>query len=164
MFEHAMLLNTEDELPAAPPGSGADSGFDIDHAAVRRKGRDLSIVTYGGSLPRCLDAAQSLAATGIEAEVLDLRVLRPLDREAIAATLARTRRLLVVDEGWKTCSLAAEIIAIANEDAFYDLDAPPARVCSAEVPMPYARHLEEAALPNPGRIVAAARALVEGTR
>ncbi|WP_395702796.1 alpha-ketoacid dehydrogenase subunit beta [Aquabacterium sp.] len=156
IFEHALLLGAEAPLPdPAPP-------VDITQAALRRSGRDLGIVTYGGSLPRCLAAAERLAAEGIEAEVLDLRVLRPLDRAAIAALVARTHRLLVVDEGWKTCSLAAEIIAIANEEAFYALDAPPRRVCSAEVPIPYARQLEDAALPNVERIVAAARALVAG--
>ncbi|WP_284614789.1 alpha-ketoacid dehydrogenase subunit beta [Aquabacterium humicola] len=155
IFEHALLLNAEDELPDPPPP------VDIERAALRRSGRDLSLVTYGGSLPRCLEAAQQLAAEGIEAEVLDLRVLRPLDRAAITATVQRTRRVLVVDEGWKTCGLAAELIASVVEGAFYELDAPPARVCSVEVPMPYARHLEEAALPNVARIVEAAHALVQ---
>ena len=151
IFEHAMLLNTDGELDETPAPA------DIRHAAVRRAGRHLSLITYGGSLPRCLDAATQLAAEGIDAEVLDLRVLRPLDSEAIVATVGRTRRAVVVDEGWKTCSLAAEIMAIVTERAFYDLDAPPARVCSAEVPMPYAKHLEEAALPGVQRIVDAAR-------
>lgn len=154
LFEHALLLNVEGEL-----GSEA-APVDIAHAAVRRAGRDLSLVTYGGSLPRCLAAATALAAEGIDAEVLDLRTLRPLDVRAIADSVRRTRRLVVVDEGWKTCSLAAEIMATAVEQAFYELDAPPARVCSAEVPMPYAKHLEDAALPNPGRIMQAARELV----
>ncbi|MGM9488268.1 alpha-ketoacid dehydrogenase subunit beta [Ideonella sp. YS5] len=151
LFEHALLLNVEGELPGAP------EPVDIAHAAVRREGRDLSLVTYGGSLPRCLAAAQELAALGIEAEVLDLRVLRPLDREAIASTVRRTRRLLVVDEGWRTGSLAAEVMATVIETAFYELDAPPSRVCSEEVPIPYAKHLEDAALPNVQRIVHAAR-------
>ncbi len=154
VFEHAMLLNAEGEL------GGDAAPVDITRAALRREGRDVSLVTYGGSLPRCLDAARRLAAEGIEAEVLDLRVLRPLDREAVAGTVRRTRRLVVVDEGWKTCSLAAEIVAVAVETAFLDLDAAPARVCSEEVPMPYARHLEEAALPGVERIVDAVRALV----
>jgi pyruvate dehydrogenase E1 component beta subunit len=154
IFEHALLLNTEGELPD-PPGTVALEG-----AAVRRTGRDLSLITYGGSLPRCLAAAAQLATEGIEAEVLDLRCLRPLDVSAIAASVRRTRRALVVDEGWKTCGLAAEVMALLIEQVFYELDAPPARVCSAEVPMPYAKHLEDAALPNAARIVEAARALV----
>ena len=151
LFEHALLLNLEGELAGEP------QPVDIAHAAVRREGRDLSLLTYGGSLPRCLAAAEELAAQGIEAEVLDLRVLRPLDREAVAATVRRTRRAVVVDEGWRTGSLAAELMATVMEAAFYELDAPPARVCSAEVPIPYARHLEDAALPNVPRIVQAAR-------
>jgi pyruvate dehydrogenase E1 component beta subunit len=151
IFEHALLLNAAGELDGEP------MPVDIHCAAVRRAGSDLTLVTYGGSLPRCLAAADELAASGIEAEVLDLRVLRPLDADAIAASLARTRRAVVVDEGWKTCSLAAEVMATIVERAFYELDAPPARVCSAEVPIPYAKHLEEAALPGVARIVAAAR-------
>jgi pyruvate dehydrogenase E1 component beta subunit len=155
IFEHAMLLNTDGELPEPPPAVA------LEGAAVRRHGSDLSLITYGGSLPRCLVAASQLASEGIEAEVLDLRCLRPLDVAAIAASVRRTRRALVVDEGWKTCSLAAEIMALLIEQVFFELDAPPARVCSTEVPMPYAKHLEDAALPNAARIVEAARALVQ---
>ncbi|MFZ5539566.1 MAG: alpha-ketoacid dehydrogenase subunit beta [Pseudomonadota bacterium] len=153
IFEHAQLYNLEGELADPPPA------VDIAHAAVRRAGRDLSIVTYGGSLPRALAAAEELARAGIDAEVLDLRVLRPLDWDAIVASVAKTHRALVVDEGWKTCSLAAEVMAGIVERAFYELDAPPARVCTEEVPIPYAKHLEDAALPMPPKIVAAAKAL-----
>ena len=151
VFEHAMLLGMEGEL-------AADAGpVDIDHAAVRRDGTALSLITYGGSLPKCLAAADELAREGIDAEGLDLRTLRPLDVDAIVATVTKTRRAVVVDEGWKTCSLAAEIMATIVERAFYELDAPLARVCSAEVPIPYAKHLEDAALPQVAGIVAAAR-------
>ena len=151
VFEHAMLLSMEGEL-------ADDAGaVDIDHAAVRRAGTQLSLITYGGSLPKCLAAADELARMGIDAEVLDLRTLRPLDVDAIVATVTKTRRAVVVDEGWKTCSLAAEIMATIVERAFYDLDAPLARVCSAEVPIPYPKHLEDAALPQVAGIVAAAR-------
>ena len=151
VFEHAMLLPMEGEL-------ADDAGaVDIDHAAVRRPGSQLSLITYGGSLFKCLEAAEVLANEGIDAEVLDLRTLRPLDVEAIVASVSKTRRAVVVDEGWKTCSLAAEIVATIVEHAFYDLDAPLARVCSAEVPIPYPKHLEDAALPQVARIVAAAR-------
>jgi len=153
IFEHAQLYNLEGELADPPPA------VDIAHAAVRRAGRDLSIVTYGGSLPRALAAAEELARAGIDAEVLDLRVLRPLDWDSIVASVAKTHRALVVDEGWKTCSLAAEIMAGLVERAFYELDAPLARVCTEEVPIPYAKHLEDAALPLPPKIVAAAQAL-----
>jgi len=151
VFEHAMLLGTEGEL-------AADAGpVDIDRAAIRRAGTQLSLITYGGSLFKCLAAAEALAREDVDAEVLDLRTLRPLDVEAIVATVAKTRRALVVDEGWKTCSLAAEIVATIVENAFYELDAPIARVCSAEVPIPYPKHLEDAALPSVAGIVDAAR-------
>ncbi|MGB3429351.1 MAG: alpha-ketoacid dehydrogenase subunit beta [Burkholderiaceae bacterium] len=153
MFEHAQLYNLEGELADPAPA------VDIEHAAVRRQGRDLTVVTYGGSLPRVNEAAALLASQGVEAEVIDLRVLRPLDWDTIVGSVRRTHRLLVVDEGWRTCSLAAEIVTGVIERAFYELDAPPARVCSAEVPMPYPKHLEDAALPMPGRIVAGALAL-----
>ncbi|MCL4189790.1 MAG: pyruvate dehydrogenase (acetyl-transferring) E1 component subunit alpha [Rhodobacteraceae bacterium] len=156
IFEHVMLYNTAGPLAA---NAGA---VDIDRAAVRRPGRDLSIVTSGGSLPKCLAAAAALAAEGIEAEVVDLRVLRPLDDATILASVARTRRALVVDEGWRTGSLAAEVAQRIVEGAFFALDAPVARLCSAEVPIPYPRHLEEAALPSVAGIVAAARGLMEG--
>ncbi len=155
IFEHAQLYNLEGELADPPPA------VDIAHAAVRRAGTDLSIVTYGGSLPRALAAADELARAGIDAEVVDLRVLRPLDWDTIVASVAKTHRALIVDEGWKTCSLAAEIIAGLNERAFYELDAPPARVCTEEVPIPYAKHLEDAALPLPPKIVAAAKQMCQ---
>jgi len=151
MFEHAQLYNLEGELDDSP------AAVDIEYAAVRRAGTALTIVTYGGSLSRVLAAAQTLATEGIEAEVIDLRVLRPLDISTVLTSVRKTHRALVVDEGWRTCSLAAEILARIGEDAFYELDAPLARVCSEEVPMPYAKHLEDAALPLPPRIVAAAR-------
>ena len=153
IFEHAQLYNVEDELPEPV-------GTDIAHAALRLEGRDLTLITYGGSLGKTLEAARALAADGISAEVLDLRVLRPLDDAAIAASVRKTRRALVVDEGWRSGSLAAEVMARLVEQVFYDLDAPPARVCSEEVPIPYAKHLEEAALPQVGKIVAAARRLL----
>jgi pyruvate dehydrogenase E1 component beta subunit len=154
VFEHAGLYNMSGEL-----ADDADA-VDIDRAAVRRSGTDVSLITYGGTLPMTLDAADQLSADGIEAEVLDLRTLRPLDDEAIWSTIARTHRAVVVDEGWKSGSISAEITTRIVEGAFYELDAPVARVCSAEVPMPYARQLEQAALPSAPRIVEAARDLV----
>ena len=135
-------------------------GVELDHAAVRRPGSDVSLVTYGGSLPKVLEAADVLAAEGVDAEVLDLRVLRPLDDAALLATVARTHRVVVVDEAWRSGSLAAEVCARLMEQAFYELDAPVVRVCSAEVPMPYAQHLEQAALPQVESIVRAVRELV----
>ncbi|MDN3028442.1 alpha-ketoacid dehydrogenase subunit beta [Streptomyces sp. S.PB5] len=154
IFEHGSLYNAAGDLPV-------DAGpVDLDHAAIRRPGTDISLITYGGSLPKALAAADDLASGGISAEVVDLRTLRPLDDATIAASVARTHRAVIVDEGWRTGSLAAEISARITEHNFYDLDAPVERVCSAEVPMPYARRLEEAALPQVAGIVAAARRAV----
>jgi pyruvate dehydrogenase E1 component beta subunit len=151
IFEHAQLYNMESDVPDA-------RNADIGSAAVRREGKMVSLITYGGSLPKTLEAATQLAGEGIDAEVVDLRVLRPLDMATVLASVRKCRRAVVVDETWRTGSLAAEIIARIAEEAFYDLDAPPGRVCSEEVPIPYARHLEEAALPQPAKIAAAAKA------
>ena len=156
IFEHIMLYGTE-----APPDL-ALTGVDIEHARVRRPGRDLSLVTYGHGLTKCLAAAEELARAGIEAEVVDLRVLRPLDEATLFASVARTRRCVVVDEAWRSGSLAAEVAARLADAAFYELDAPVRRVCGREVPMPYAAHLEQAALPQVDQIVAEATALVRG--
>jgi pyruvate dehydrogenase E1 component beta subunit len=154
IFEHGSLYNASGEL-------SAHSGpVDIDRAAIRRPGTDVSVITYGGSLPKALAAAEDLASLGISAEVVDLRTLRPLDDATIGDSVARTHRAVVVDEGWRSGSLAAEISARLTEQHFYDLDAPIERVCSVEVPMPYARRLEEAALPQPAGIVTAARRAV----
>jgi pyruvate dehydrogenase E1 component beta subunit len=151
IFEHGSLYAQEGEL-------AADAGaVDIARAVVRRPGRDLSLVTYGGTLGCTLAAAEELAREGIEAEVIDLRSLRPLDGATLLASVKRTHRAVVVDEGWRSGSLSAEISARLMEEAFFELDAAVERVCSAEVPMPYARHLEQAALPRTETIVAAAR-------
>lgn len=153
IFEHVMLYNGEGEIPDGV------TAVDIDRAAIRREGSDVSILTYGGSLPKAMAAAQTLAAEGISAEVIDLRVLRPLDMQTVIGSIARTRRAVIVDEGWKSGSLSAELAARIMEEAFWELDAPIRRVCAAEVPIPYAAHLEEAALPQPPAIAAAARSL-----
>jgi pyruvate/2-oxoglutarate/acetoin dehydrogenase E1 component len=151
IFENARLYPTKGEL-------SDDAGpVDIERARLRRAGRDLTLVTYGGSLEKCLQAAEKLSAEGIEAEVLDLRVLRPLDEAAILSAVARTHRAVVVDEGWRSVGLAAEVSARIAEQAFFELDAPVERVCGAEVPIPYPRHLEEAAIPQVDGIAAAAR-------
>ena len=154
IFEHIVLYNTEAELDPAV------TAVDIEHARVHRPGRDLSLVGYGNSLPKCLAAAEVLAAEGIDAEVIDLRVLRPLDTATLVESVTRTRRCVIVDEGWKSGSLSAELLSRLVEQAFYELDAPIARVCSREVPVPYAAHLEEAALPRVDGIVAAAHAVL----
>ena len=153
IFENALLYNDTAEVhqPVA---------VDIDRAAILREGRDVSLITYGGSLGKTLAAAEELAGEGVDAEVLDLRVLRPLDEDAILATLARTRRCVIIDEGWRSGSISAEIMARIIEKGFWTLDAPPARVCSEEVPIPYAKHLEDAALPSTAKVVAAARAVL----
>ena len=154
IFEHALLYNVEGEL------TDDWRKADIRSARVLRPGRDVTLIAYGGTVFKSLDAASKLAEEGIEAEVVDLRVLRPLDDATIMGSVRRTRRAVVVDEGWRTGSLAGEIMARIVEQAFYDLDAPVARVCSEEVPIPYAKHLEEAALPQVPRIVATVRSLV----
>jgi pyruvate dehydrogenase E1 component beta subunit len=149
IFEHGGLYNTSAPLTDPPPT------VDLEHAAIRRPGRDLTLVTYGGTLPVTLAAADALAERDIAAEVIDLRVLRPLDDATVMESVRRTHRAVVVDEGWRSGSISAEISARIMEQAFFELDAPVARVCSAEVPIPYPRHLEEAALPSVARILAA---------
>jgi pyruvate dehydrogenase E1 component beta subunit len=149
IFEHGSLYNVEGKLGESPTTP------DPWRAALRRTGDAASLITYGGSVPKCLAAADTLAERGVTADVLDLRSLRPLDEAAILATARRTRRVVIVDEGWRSGSLSAEVAARLAETAFYDLDAPVRRVCSGEVPMPYAKHLEDAALPQPATIVEA---------
>ena len=156
IFEHAQLYNSEGEL------SDTDV-VDLCSAQVRRTGTEVSLITYGGCLPKALEAAETLASQGISAEVIDLRVLRPLDDATIMASVRKCRRAVVVSEGWRSGSLAAEVMARIGEQAFFDLDAPLARVCSEEVPIPYPRHLEEAALPQAHKIVAAVQALLGRT-
>jgi pyruvate/2-oxoglutarate/acetoin dehydrogenase E1 component len=154
LFEPAVLYPTEGEVDeTAGPG-------DLRHALVRRPGRDVTLVAFGAALPKALAAAELLARDGVSAEVVDVRVLRPLDLPTLLESVARTRRAIVVDEAWRTGSFAAEIAAAISERAFYDLDAPITRVCGAEVPMPYPKHLENAALPQPATIAAAAKALM----
>ena len=147
IFEHGTLYNLEGELPADA------SSVAIDKAAVRRPGADVSLITYGGTLGKALQAAEELSGEGIDAEVVDLRTLRPLDTATILNSVTRTHRAVIVDEGWRSGSISAEISARIMEGAFYELDAPVERVCSAEVPMPYAKHMEEAALPHVHTIV-----------
>ena len=156
IFEHVQLYNNEAEVPELPltPDWGA---------RVRREGDAVSLITYGGSLPKTLAAAELLAKDGFAAEVIDLRVLRPLDMGTVLTSVRKCRRAVIVDECWRSGSLAAEVMARIGEEAFYDLDAPLARVCSEEVPIPYANHMEEAALPRIDKIVAAAKAVLGQT-
>ncbi len=157
IFEHVLLYNMEAEVDEAVVAT------DVRHAHVRREGTQVTLITYGGMLWKTLTAAQQLAQDGISAEVIDLRVLRPLDDVTILDSVRKTRHAVIIDEGWRSGSLSAEISARIMEQAFYDLDAPVARVCSAEVPIPYPKHLEEAALPQPPQIVAAAKAALGRT-
>ncbi|MGA9045134.1 alpha-ketoacid dehydrogenase subunit beta [Sulfuricurvum sp.] len=155
IFENSLLYNTKGSLDTALPPLA------IGKAKLHREGKDLTILTYGISVFKALEAAEILASEGIDAEVIDLRSLRPLDDEAIMAAVRKTHRVMIVDEGWKSGSISAEIMARINEQAFFELDAPMGRVCSAEVPFPYAKHLEDAALPRVETIVAMARKLME---
>ena len=153
IFEPISLYGMEGEL------TDAAGRVQLDGARVHREGRDVTLVTYGASLWRCVSAAEALAADGIEAEIVDLRSLRPLDDATVLASVRRTRRVVIVDEAWRSGSVAAEIGLRVAEQGFYDLDAPIARVCGAEVPMPYPKHLEDAALPGSERIVSTVQGL-----
>ena len=156
IFEHAFLYPMEGEVDeAAGP-------VEIRAAAVRRPGHDVSLITFGGCLWKTLAAAEQLAGEGIDVEVIDLRLLRPLDEATILASVTKTHRAVIVDEAWRTGSFAAEISARIMEGAFYALDAPVARVCSAEVPLPYPKHLEDAALPQVATIIEMVRSMVTG--
>lgn len=154
IFEHGTLYNERGELPDGP------LHVDITRAAVRRPGSDVTLIAFGGTVGKSLEAAEQLAGEGIDAEVIDLRVLRPLDDVTLLESVTRTHRAVVVDESWKTAGLGAEITARLVEGAFWELDAPVERVCTLEAPVPYAAHLEQAMLPNVERIVEAARRVV----
>jgi len=154
IFENALLYNMEGEL-------AADAGaVEISRARVLREGSDVSVLSYGGSIPKSLEACAELERQGVSAELVDLRTLRPLDTPTILESVRKTHRAVIVDEGWRSGGISAEIMARLLEQAFYDLDAPIARVCTEEVPLPYAKHLEEAAIPQVGRIVEAALQVV----
>lgn len=155
IFEHTLLYNRADVFDPTEE-------VDIQRAKVRRAGRDLTIITFGANLFKALEAADILGQEGIEVEVVDLRVLRPLDDETFLESVKRTSRALVVDEAWRTGGFSAEISARIMEQAFYYLDAPVERICTAEVPIPYAKHLEDAALPSTTAIVETVRRMVAG--
>jgi pyruvate dehydrogenase E1 component beta subunit len=155
IFEHVMLLNETGIVLDKPEA-------DMEQALIRREGADISLITYGGSLHKALSAAEQLAVLNISAEVVDLRCLRPLDTGTITASVAKTHRVIVIDEGWYSGSLAGEVSAVIMEQSFWSLDAPVQRICTAEVPIPYPSHLEQAALPQVEQIVARAQALMAG--
>lgn len=142
LFEHALLFNLSGDCRESIPD------FNPYKAQIKKSGKDLTLITYGGMLPRCLKACEEIEKNGHEVEVIDLRSLRPLDDETIFLSLKKTHRVLIVDEGWKSGSLSAEISARIAESCFYDLDAPVQRLCRKELPIPYAHHLEEAIIPQ----------------
>ncbi|MGZ3787874.1 MAG: alpha-ketoacid dehydrogenase subunit beta [Bacteriovorax sp.] len=147
LIEHALLFNLSEECREEVPD------FNLYKAQIKKTGSDLTLITYGGMLPRSLKASIDLEKRGRKIEVIDLRSLRPLDNETIFSSLKKTHRVLIVDEGWRSGSLSAEISARITESCFYDLDAPVQRLCRKEVPIPYARHLEDAIIPQYGDIV-----------
>jgi pyruvate dehydrogenase E1 component beta subunit len=147
IMEHATLYPREDEV------DDADGACDIGRAAVRREGAHVSLITYGACVWKALAAAGRLAERGIEAEVVDLRVLRPLDSETLLSSVAKTRGAVIIEEAWRTGGLAAEVSAQIMENVFDVLDWPVQRVCGVEVPAPYAKHMEDASLPQVEDIV-----------
>jgi len=154
IFEYTYLLNTEGEIPA-------DAGaVDISSARTRKEGSDISIITYGGAVPKALVAAMELLKIGINAEVIDLRVLRPLDEDSILASVRKTHRALLVEEAWGSVNLSSEISARIMEKAFYELDGPVKRLGGAEVPIPYPKHLEDACVPQSKDIVDAVKKML----
>ena len=151
MFEHVMLYNLEGWMPARARAEP------VYQARIHRTGGDVTVLAYGAGFHKAMTAADQLATDGIDAEVIDLRSLRPLDDATILASVSKTHRVVIVDEGWRSGGISAEIMARIVEQGFYELDAPPVRVCGAEVPIPYPKHLEDAAVPQPERIVQAVR-------
>ena len=151
-LENELLYGRTFELPELD-----DHVLPIGKARIMREGRDVTIVSYSIGVGMALEAAETLAGEGIDAEVIDLRTLRPLDKQAVLDSLAKTNRLVIAEEGWPVCSIASEIMAICMEDGFDHLDAPVLRVCNEDVPLPYAANLEKLALIDPTRIAEAVR-------
>ncbi len=151
-LENELVYGRSFDVPDLP-----DHVLPIGKARVMRPGKDVTIVSYSIGVGLALEAAETLAADGIDAEVIDLRTLRPLDTATVLASLKKTNRMIVVEEGWPACSIASELAAVAMEQGFDDLDAPVLRVCNEDVPLPYAANLEKAALVDAARVVAAAR-------
>ncbi|WP_309751413.1 pyruvate dehydrogenase complex E1 component subunit beta [Novosphingobium sp.] len=151
-LENELLYGRTFELPELD-----DHVLPIGKARIMREGKDVTIVSYSIGVGLALDAAEALAAEGIDAEVVDLRTLRPLDTETVLASLAKTNRIVVAEEGWPQCGIASEIIAVCMEQGFDNLDAPVLRVCNEDVPLPYAANLEKAAIIDAPRIIAAVK-------
>jgi pyruvate dehydrogenase E1 component beta subunit len=153
-LENELLYGQQFDVPELD-----DFVLPIGQARTVRPGKDVTLVSYSIGVGVALEAAETLAGEGIEAEVIDLRTLRPLDKAAVLESLSRTNRMVVVEEGWPVCSIASEIIAICMEEGFDDLDAPVMRVTNEDVPLPYAANLEKLALIKPADVVAAAKAV-----
>jgi pyruvate dehydrogenase E1 component beta subunit len=151
-LENELLYGRSFDVPAVE-----DYVLPIGKARIMREGSDVTIVSYSIGVGMALEAAEKLAGEGIDAEVIDLRTLRPLDKATVLASLAKTNRMIVAEEGWPACSIASEIMAICMEEGFDDLDAPVVRVTNEDVPMPYAANLERATLMNADKIVAACK-------
>jgi pyruvate dehydrogenase E1 component beta subunit len=154
-LENELMYGRSFEIPAVD-----DYVLPIGKARIVREGRDVTIVSYSIGVGFALDAAEKLAGEGIEAEIVDLRTIRPLDKATILASLAKTNRLVIAEEGWATCSIGSEIAAICMEEGFDDLDAPVVRIANEDVPMPYAANLERATLINAEKIAAGIRKLL----
>lgn len=155
LFEYTVMLNMEREMVADAEIA------EISKAKVLRKGKDISIITYGTGVYKCLEAAAELATVGIDAEVIDLRVLRPLDEFTFLASVAKTHRAIIVEDAWRSVSISSEVSARIMEKKFYDLDAPVQRLCGVEVPIPYPAHLEEAAIPQKNDIVNVVKKMIQ---
>lgn len=155
IFEYTFLLNKEAEIPA---NTGA---VDITKAKVRREGKDISIITYGAGVYKALDAAKDLVAMGVNAEVIDLRVLRPLDAETIFNSIKKTHCALLVEEAWGSVNVSSEVSARIMENVFYELDAPVQRLGGVEVPIPYPKHLEDASIPQKEDIIKKVRKMLQ---
>jgi pyruvate dehydrogenase E1 component beta subunit len=154
LFEYTMLLNLEKEIATDLPIAS------IAKAKVLREGKDISIITYGTGVYKSLEAAAELATVGIDAEVIDLRVLRPLDEATFLASIAKTHRVLIVEDAWRSVSISSEVSARIMENGFYNLNTPVQRLCGIEVPIPYPAHLEEAAIPQKNDIISAVKKML----
>jgi pyruvate dehydrogenase E1 component beta subunit len=158
-LENELLYGQSFDVPV----TGEDGGehvVPIGKARLYREGADVTLVSYSIGVGVALEAAKLLEVDGVSAEVLDLRSLRPLDEAAVLASLKKTNRMVVVEEGWPVCSIASEIIAIVMEKGFDDLDAPVLRVTNRDVPLPYANNLEKAALVKAADVVAAVKSII----
>jgi pyruvate dehydrogenase E1 component beta subunit len=155
IFEYTSMLNMEGEIRSEVTIPG------IAEAKVRKEGTDISIITYGAGVYKALEAADELAKTGIIAEVIDLRTLRPIDEETIVKSVSKTHRALVVEDAWRSLSVSSEVSARIMERCFYDLDAPVRRLCGVEVPIPYPKHLEDACIPQKEQIVDSVKKILQ---